>query len=210
MTTAMATRLFGPVMFWTALTGIFAWLPLVRIIGRPEGYTWAVGGVSGEGLSGPFLMFVPLTIYVLAMLFTTLRGPRALAHPMLVVWHVAVTSVVIAGVVTGGTGATWQGQGLRFEVPLWLLTVPFAGFTVLVIAWVVLDRRGGGPATVTGWTSANSRRLAGSLVVLVVALVLFRAGTNYNGVTAAAIVATIVHWSLLIDSFAARRQARST
>lgn len=34
--------LLGPVMFWTVLTTLFAWLPLVRIIGRPEGYNWSI------------------------------------------------------------------------------------------------------------------------------------------------------------------------
>lgn len=42
----LAHRLFGPVMGWTAITTIFAWLPLVRILGRPEGYEWAVLGIS--------------------------------------------------------------------------------------------------------------------------------------------------------------------
>jgi hypothetical protein len=39
-------------------------------------------------------------------------------------------------------------------------------------------------------------------VLLAAALVLFRAGTNYNWVTAVAIVTTIAHWILLAESFA--------
>jgi hypothetical protein len=197
-----AQRLFGHVMFWTILTGIFAWLPLVRIAARPEGYTWGILGVSGRGTQGPFWIFILLTAYVLTMLFSAFRGPRAVFYPMLVIWHVAVTAVVIASVTIGGTEAVWQGQGLGVAVPMWILSVPFVLFTVLAIVWVVFDRRAGGAPSGARWVRANTVRLVGSIVVLGLALLLFRAGTNYNWVTASAIVATVLHWILLVESLA--------
>jgi hypothetical protein len=202
--TTRSTNLLRPVMFWTAVTGIFAWLPLVRIIGRPDGYTWGILGLSGAGTTGPFWIFIVLTAYVLVMLFAGQRGPRALFRPMLLIWHLAVNATVVAGLLQEGTGATLQGQGLHFEIPLWTLAVPFVGFLGLAIAWVVVDRRAGAAPFVAPWTHGNTVRLAGSLLLLAVALLLFRAGTNYNWVTAAAIVTTIGHWVLLIDAFAPR------
>lgn len=198
----VADRLLGPVMGWTAITSIFAWLPLVRILGRPEGYSWAILGVSGSGIEGPFWMFVPLTVYVVVMLYTGFRGPRKLFRPMLLLWHAAVTAVVVAGIVQGGAGATLQGQGLGFEVPLWVLALPFGVGTVLAGLWVVADARAGVPPPAPPWGPGNTRRLAVSLVLLGVALLLFRAGTNYNWVTATAIIATVAHWIALIQSFA--------
>jgi hypothetical protein len=198
----MADRLFPPVVGWTIFTGIFAWLPLVRIIGRAEGYTWSILGLSGAGTEGPFLVFLPLTGYVVVMIYALHRGPRTLAHVMSVLWHLAVTGLVIAGVVLGGTDATWQGQGLHFSIPMWLLVVPFLGFTGVAIAWAVLDRRAESRNTPVPWSRRNTTRLVASLVLLAAALVLFRAGTNYNWVTAVAIVTTIAHWILLAESFA--------
>lgn len=202
MTKSTREHGFGALMLWTIVTGIFAWLPLVRIVGRPEGYTWGILGLSGAGTDGPFWIFIVLTTWVLAMLFTTFRGPRAVAYPLLLLWHLALTGVVVASVVEGGTLATWQGQGLHFAVPMWILLVPFAGFAVLTAIWVVLDRRAGGAAVARGWSRANWVRLAASLVVLAIALLLFRAGDNYNWITAAAIVTTIGHWALLVDAIA--------
>lgn len=202
MTRDLAARLFGPVMGWTAITSIFAWLPLVRILGRAEGYTWAVLGVSGSGTEGPFWIFGPLTAFVVGMLYAGFRGPRALFRPMLLLWHGAVTAVVIAGVVQGGSGATLQGQGLGFEIPLWVLAVPFGVVTVLAGVWAVADHRAGPHPPVPRWEQGNTRRLAVSLVFLGAALLLFRAGTNYNRVTAAAILATVAHWITLVQSFA--------
>jgi len=207
MTKNIARRLFGPVMFWTVLTGIFAWLPLVRIVGRPEGYTWGILSLSGSGTDGPFWIFIVSTAYVLAMLFSLQRGPRVPSYFMVVAWHGLLTAVVIAALVLGGSDASWQGQGLRFAIPMWILVVPFALFTTLAAGWAITDHRAhrsGAGRPSTPWSLANTRRLAISLVLLTLALALFRAGTNYDGVTAAAIITTIVHWILLVDSFAPR------
>jgi hypothetical protein len=193
--------LFGPVTFWTVLTTVFAWLPLVRIMGRPEGYRWSILGLSGAGTEGPYWVFILLTLYALTLLFSAYRGPRALFYPMLILWHLAVTTVVITSTVVGGSGAVWQGQGLHWSIPMWLLVVPCATILVLSVLWTVLDSRAGGFYAPTAWTRANSGRLAMSLLLLILALLLFRAGTNYDWVTAAAIITTILHWILLAESF---------
>lgn len=190
----------GVVMFWTTATTLFAWLPLVRIIGKPEGYTWGVLGLSGAGTQGPYGVFIAATAYVVTLLYTLQRGPRMVSHPMLLVWHMAVTTLVIYGTLQGGPGAVLQGQGLHFELPLWMLSLPFALFTIIVVTWVIRDVQSGWLAPVP-WSPHNSRRLAISLGLLVGALIMFRAGTNYNWVTAGAIVTTVTHWIMLTVSF---------
>ena len=74
----------GLLMFWTITTTIFSWLPLVRIMANPDGYQWGLLGLSGAGTTGPFWVFILLTIYVLTMLYSGHRGPRALFFPMLI------------------------------------------------------------------------------------------------------------------------------
>lgn len=201
MTPRTAWRLFGALMFWTVVTSLFAWLPLVRIIGRPEGYTWAILGLSGSGTDGPFWIFAALTAYVLVMLRALVRGPRRLSYALVLPWHVLVTAVILVGVIQGGAGAALQGQGLRFEIPLWVLAFPFVAFTGVVVAWVIADRQTGGTPVAGAWTRRNTVHLTASLALLGVALALFRAGTNYNWVTALAIVATVAHWIALVRSF---------
>ncbi len=143
-------------MTWTVVTTVFAWLPLVRILGRPEGYRWSILGLSGEGTEGPYWLFVLLTLYALALLFSAYRGPRALFHPLLILWHAAVSAVVITGAVQGSSGATWQGQGLHWSLPLWLLVVPCVFFAVLAVARTIDDRRVAKLETPVAWTRANS------------------------------------------------------
>lgn len=195
-------RLFGIVMFWTSATTVFTLLPLARIIGRPEGYRWAIGGLSGDGTSGPFWIFIPLLAYVVLMLFAAFRLPRAIFHPMLVLWHLAVIGVVGTVVLESGTDAQIQGQGLHWSFDLWILLIACLVFGALTAIWIVLDRRAVGGPVESRWAPGNTRRVATSLVLLGAALVLFRLGTNYNWVTAAAIVTTIVHWIMLVQAFA--------
>lgn len=194
-------RLFSILVFWTVLTGIFAWLPLVRILGRPDGYTWGVLGLRGSGTEGPFWVFIVATAYVVSMLWALVRGPRPVSYVLVVGWHLLVTGIVLAGTLQGGTDATIQGQGLRWEIPLWILTVPFLIGTAIAATWAVVDGRSGLTPVAAPWARGNTIRLGVSLALLLLALLLFRAGTNYNWVTAAAIVTTILHWIALMHAF---------
>jgi hypothetical protein len=194
--------MFGLVMGWTGFTSIFAWLPLARIIGRPEGYTWGILGLSGAGTEGPFWIFAVLTAFVVTMLWSAFRGPRNVFHPMLGLWHLAVAGVVVAGVASGGREAVFQGQGLHFAFPMWALALPVVLATTVVLAWILRDRRSATPRVRSPWGAVNTRLLLSSLGLMVTALFVFRAGTNYNWVTAAAILLTVAHWILLIESFA--------
>lgn len=188
------------VMTWTVATTVFAWLPLVRIIARPEGYEWRILGVSGTGTSGPFWIFVALTLYAVTMFVARFRGRRLLFSAMLLAWHVAVTGVVIAGIIGSGGKARWEGGGLHFSLPFVVVVIPCILVTALVVIWIVRDLRGGERPAPTGWTFARARKAGVSLLLLLVALALFRAGTNYNWVTALAIITTVVHWILLTSA----------
>ena len=201
MSEAANRRLFAVLMFWTGVTTIFTWLPLVRILGRPTGYTWSILGLSGSGTEGPFWIFLPALFYVLVLLYSAFRGPRLLFYPLLLGWHFALAAIVSAGLAMEGGRATWQGQGLHFSIPLWVIAVLLALLLGVVVAWILSDRRRPAPE-VAPWSRDNSIRLAGSLGLLIVALLLFGGGTNYDWVTAAAILATIAHWILLMQSFA--------
>ena len=195
------SAVLGVLMFWTVLTTLFAWLPLVRIVGRPEGYEWSLAGLSGSGAEGPYWIFFPLTLYALVLLFTAGRGPRLAFYPLLILWHLLVATVTVAGVLDSGSRATVQGQGLHWNLPLWPVAVLGAAFAVVAVGWTVVDLRAGPPPAPVPWSPWNTRRALLSLLLLGIALALFRAGTNYNWVTAAAIVATILHWISLAESF---------
>ncbi len=197
----MTNRLFGVVMAWTIFTTVFAWIPLVRIFAQSEEYQWALGGLKGVGTEGPFWVFGFLALYAFAMLFSGWRGPKRLFYILLPLWHLALTCFLVLSSMRYGVSATWQGQGLGFEIPIPIISIPAVLFTGLAIAWVVLDYREHPPPQRYSWAPANTQKLIAAIVLLAVATVLFRLGTNYNWITALAIVVTVVQWILIVEAF---------
>jgi hypothetical protein len=199
--TPRAKRLFPIVMGGTIVTTVFAWLPLVRIVGRPEGYHWRLFGIGGSGTEGPFGVFVILAAYAFTMVFTGMRGPHGLFRVMLVLWHGALAGGVVVASVRSGFAAAWEGQGLHFSIPMPVAAVPVVVLAALAVVWAVKRRPDDRPPTSTGRSSVNRGKLALAIVLLPLAIVLFRLGTNYNWVTALAILVTIPQWVLLLTAF---------
>ncbi len=202
MKNSLHNSLLGGAMVWTVITTLFTWLPLVRILGRPEGYHWQVLGLSGEGFQGAWWVFIPFVFYSVLLLFTAERGPRNVFHPLLILWHLFVLGLILVAITLDGNDAMIQGQGLNWSFPLWILVIPALLSSVAAIIWVTLDRQLTEKA-IPDWSRSNTKRLTISILLLLVALVLFRLGTNYNWVTALAIVCTIAHWILLSWAFSA-------
>lgn len=197
-------RLFGLVMAWTLVTSIFAWLPIVRALARPDGYSWALFGLRGEGLSGPFWIFPLLALYAIVLFSHAWWSRRRLFRILVLLWHLGWTSFLVAGVVSEGPAARWQGQGWGWSVSLVVPAVLFAAFTAVVAWWSLLDRRHDAVEPRPAWTRGNAARLIVAVVLFPVALVLFRYGSDYDWITATAIGVTIVQWVTLHEALAPR------
>lgn len=202
--------LFNTVMVWTITTSLFAWLPLVRIIGRPEEYYWGVLGMRGEGTDGPFWIFILATAFVITMLYTNFRSKnRMLAGALLIIWQAFITGVISYAVSSSASTQTIQGQGWHWEFPIWILALPAFTFLVLAIMLVYRQHTSGKTPAITDWNKVNTRYLLASIMLLFVGCILFRIGTNYNWVTAFAILVIIVQWFLMVESFKSKPTKQS-
>ena len=197
-------RLFGLAMAWTVVTSIFAWLPIVRALSRPDGYTWALFGLRGEGLSGPFWIFPLLATYAIVLFSHAWWARRGLFRTLLLAWHLGWTSLIVAGVVQGGVEAQWQGQGWGWSVSLVVPAIVFTCFTAIVAWWAILDGRRASAPPRPAWTAGNTGRLIVALALFPVAFTLFRYGSDYDWITAAAIGVAIVQWVTLYEALVPR------
>lgn len=201
--TAKPTQwLFNTVMIWTIVTSLFCWLPLIRIIGKPKDYYWGVFGMHGEGTDGPFWIFIVSSAYVIAMLFTNFRSKnRALAGVLLIVWNAFISGIVLYAVGSSGGTQTIQGQGWHWEFPLWILATPTLAFLALALLVVYRQLMLGKTFAIATWNIKNTRYFTASTILLGIGIVLFMLGSNYNWVTALAILVIIVQWFTMVESF---------
>ncbi len=204
---ALRQRLYNLTMAWTVFTTVFVWLPIVRILARPEGYTWSFFGSSGMGRSGPFWIFPILALYATVLFAHAWWERRLLFRILLLLWHLGWTAMLTVGALTQGSAASWQGQAWGLSVPLWSAAVVFFGFTLLVAWWASLDWQLSHEKTQPAWTRKNTRRLMIALTLLPVAFLLFRWGSDYNWVTALAVGVTIIQWVTLCEAFEAQAPA---
>lgn len=194
-------KLFNMTIIWSMITSLFTWLPLVRIIGRPSEYYWGVFNMSGEGIDGPFWIFVIGATYVVLLFYAAFRVKlRKYTYVMIIFWNVFVLFLILYGVLLSKDN-TVQGQGLHWEFPIWILIIPALLFTAFAVLWVIKESRNGIHFAITSWKMQNSVKLLISLTLLVLAIFLFSMGDNYNWITSIAIICTVVHWIILVESF---------
>lgn len=193
-------RLYGIVMAWTIFTSVFAWLPIMRALARPDGYQWRLGPFAGEGHGGSFWVFPLLAIYALALFGHAWWAPRRLFRGLLFAWHAGWTALLVHAAIEAGAAARWQGQGWGFDLPIPWIALVFAAFTAVVAWWAFLDARREAPPARPRWGRKNTLLLLAAAVLGPAAFVLFRAGSDYDGITALAIGATIVQWVLLAEA----------
>ncbi|MEM8509595.1 MAG: hypothetical protein AAF717_17315 [Bacteroidota bacterium] len=193
--------LFKAIMIWTIITSLFSWLPLVRIVGKPKAYFWGILWFSGEGSNGPFWIFIISSVFVIFLLYSAYRlQNRKTFYLALLLWQLVICFVLLAGVKSFGAEGTLQGEGLHWEIPMWIGFFPAFIFLLLTLIWIYLDYKEP-HFLLQKWSRTNTYYLISSLLLLGVALALFNAGTNYNWVTGAAIITTIVHWLFMVESF---------
>lgn len=185
-------------MVWTAFTTAFLWTPTMRGLFRPDISTWSVMGVQGTGRGGSYLVFPALAACALAMFYLYGRNRlRSLFQSMLAAWHGLLTLIVVAGVF-GETGpGSFQGAIWGVSVPLTILIVPFAGFLILTMAWIARERRSTHHRVERPWTAIDLRALIIAVLLLPIAIVLFRIGEGIDWYTRLATASTVAQWILL-------------
>jgi hypothetical protein len=192
-------KLRGMVLTWTILTTTFFWTSTMRIIMKPEISAWSIFKLGGAGLEGAF--WFPPFIVVMAMLLFYLEGRgrfRMVYHILLLAWHLALTAAIIYGSSLSDGNISFGTWGIQLAF-FWLI-VPVVVFLALSVILVWQEHRGKTSIPVFGWTTLNWRSLGLVLLMIPVALVLFRLGTGFNWIVKIAVATTIVQWIILAEA----------
>ena len=199
-------KLLGPlpglVMAWTLFFMTFTWTPTMRALLKPEISSWALGGLSGSGVSLSFMVLPLLALYALFLFYLYGRGRlRVLFHVLLLVLHVGVTSILTFFALRQGSDARFIGAAWGFNVPFTLLAIPFGLFTVLTVVWIVAERQGLIQFQERPWSAVGWKKLLFAAALLPVSMLFFGlGGDTYDGWVRLGIVVTIVQWITLAEA----------
>ena len=201
------TLLRNTVLLWTIVTTTFSWTTTMRLVLKPEISQWQIFGVGGQGMQGEFWLPPLVALIALAAFYLEGRGRlRPLFHAWLVAWHLALTGLCLYGALQMGGEISFDTWGISLS--FWWLVAPFAIFLGLALWLVVRETRFSHEVPQFNWQQLNLKPLALAVVLLPVALVLFRIGEGFDGWVKLAVATTIVQWVLLVEGVA-RPTARS-
>ena len=201
-------RLLRALLFWTALTTVFFWLPTIRGLFDGPSYQWGLFGFGGRGTGGDY--WFPVASAGIAIFTLTLgwRGARPPFHALLLAWHVFLASIVVYFSGTNPDALRVRGDTLGMDISLALAgPVLFVTWAAVATHWVIRDLVRPRRIQVPAWTSWNTRRVAILLGLFPIQLVLLR----FAGFPAAdpiGVVLTILQWILLgpaLRAYAIRR-----
>ena len=81
-------KLLRILLFWTSLTTLVFWLPLIRGAFDGASYHWALAPtISGSGMQGSFWVLVVGSSFALIVVFLGWRGARSAFRWLLLAWH---------------------------------------------------------------------------------------------------------------------------
>lgn len=131
-------KLLQVLLFWTSLTTLAFWLPLVRGAFDGDSYHWALGStISGSGMQGSYWVLVAGSSFALIVIFLGWRGARSPFRWLLLAWHVflGVGSLYLAA--TQPESFVFRGDTLGISLSLtWLAPLICGGFAFAAMYWV--------------------------------------------------------------------------
>ncbi|MBN1326506.1 MAG: hypothetical protein JW996_01010 [Candidatus Cloacimonetes bacterium] len=187
------------VLTWTVFIATFFWTSTMRLLLKPEISSWRIFNFCGKGAVGEFWLLPLIALLVLFTLYLESRGRlRRLYHFLIISWHTLLTGLAIYGSFRTNSEVTFGAWGISLSL-IWLI-IPFAFFSVLTLLLVRQEIKGIVPVPIYEWSKINWSMLAGAVLILPLAYILFHLGTGFNLMVKLAIIITIIQWILLAES----------
>lgn len=205
-------KLLRVLLFWTSLTTLAFWLPLVRGAFDGDSYHWALGStISGSGMQGSYWVLVVGSSFALIVIFLGWRGARAPFRWLLLAWHVflGVGSLYLAA--TQPEPFVFRGDTLGISLPLtWLAPLLCGGFAFAAMYWVWRDFGNEERRIVTPWGRSNTLWLLALGLLLPLQFMFLRLGEPHSLMDQVGVIITIGQWMLVADALSSGSKNEST
>ncbi len=205
-------KLLRVLLFWTSLTTLAFWLPLVRGAFDGDSYHWALAPtISGSGMHGSYWVLVLGSSFALITIFLGWRGAGSPFRWMLIAWHafLGVGSIYLAA--TQSESFVFHGDTLGISLSLtWLAPLICGGFALAALYWVWRDSGNKGARIVRPWGRPNTLWFLALGLLLPLQFVLFRLGKPHGLTDQIGVIVTIIQWMLVGDALSSRSKSDST
>lgn len=195
------TRLLRILLWWTSVTFLTGWLPLIRGAFDGPSYEWGTSyfgySFSGTGVAGDYWLPAVKVALGLTLLVLGWRGARSPFPYLLVAWQAFGLADALFSAITEPEAFRFRGDTLGIDVSLaWVAPLFYSAALVLAVIWFARSRADR-LSTDTGWARSNYVWLAALAALLPVQFVLLRYGIPLGTTDQVGVVLTIVQWFLI-------------
>ena len=204
-------KLLRILLFWTSLTTLVFWLPLIRGAFDGTSYQWALAPtISGSGMQGSFWVLVVGSSFALIVVFLGWRGARSAFRWLLLVWHsfLGIGSLYLTA--TQAETFVFRGDTLGISFSLaWVAPLTCGGFAVAAMYWVWRNSNDEGRRFVRPWGRSNTLWFLALGLLLPLQFVLFRLGEPNSPMDQIGVIVTIGQWMLVGDALSSKSNDES-
>ena len=199
-------KLLRILLFWTSLTTLAFWLPLIRGAFDGDSYHWAIGPtLSGSGMHGDYWVLVLGSSFALITIFLGWRGARLPFHWMLLTWHVFLGTGSIYLAATQLESFVFSGETLGISFSLnWLAPLICGGFALMALHWVRRDLSHKELRVLPPWTRSNTTWVLALSLLLPLQFALLRFGDPHSLTDQIGVIITIFQWMLVGDALSSK------
>lgn len=198
-------KLLRVLLFWTSLTTLVFWLPLVRGAFDGESYHWALApAISGSGMQGSYWVLAAGSAFALTMIYSGWRGIHLPFRWLLITWHsfLAVGAIYLA--VMQSESFVFRGDTLGVSFSLaWVAPLFCGGFALASVYWVWRDNSNGERKTVRPWGRSNTMWVLALCLLFPLQFVMLRFGEPNSLMDQIGVIITIGQWMLIGDALGA-------
>ena len=204
-------KLLRVLLFWTSLTTLVFWLPLIRGAFDGASYHWALAPtISGSGMQDSYWVLVAGSSFALIVVFLGWRGARSPFRWLLLAWHsfLGIGSLYLAA--TQAESFVFRGDTLGISFSLaWVAPLTCGGFAFAAMYWVWRNSNNEGRRFVRPWGRSNTLWLLALGLLLPLQFILFRLGEPNSPMDQIGVIVTIGQWMLVGDTLSSKSNDES-
>ena len=206
-------RSYRLLLWWTALTFLATWLPLVRSVMDGPSYEWGTTLFSwhfgGHGLSADYWLPIVKAVVGVGLLYAGWRIPSPKTAAALAAWQILFAADTLYYAVTDPRGFRFRGDTLGVDISLtWIAPTLSTLFAIVAIWWI--RKFANRPVPPRPQVNSRFANVALWLVLAIVPVqwILLHTGRGTDWYDVSGVVLTMLQWLLLNLAFRSRSPIR--